>query len=144
MVAAESPQPPDGRSGVTFAEIAAHYGLSPRYVAENPRWGRHPDWPARTGKRGRFAEYDPGEVDRFVQTHHHRPTPDLEPGRAYTLTEIAAATGLAADTLYADVSRNRWPQPDETTPDGTRMWYGSTVARTLANRRRYTSRRKTP
>ncbi|MEU3400834.1 helix-turn-helix transcriptional regulator [Streptomyces filamentosus] len=144
MVAADPPQPPAGRSGVTFAEIAAHYGLSPRYVAENTRWGRHPDWPTSTGKRGRSNEYDPHQVDAFVQTHHHRPAPALTPDRAYTLTEIAAATGLATDTLYADISRNRWPQPDQTAPDGTRLWLGSTITRTLTSRRRYTPRTQTP
>lgn len=137
MVATDRPVPPPGRSGVTFAEIAAHYGLAARYIAENPRWGRHPDWPARTGKRGRSGEFDPAAVADFVRAHHARPVLDLEPERTYTVTEAATAAGIEADTVYADISRGRWPAPDVIADDGTRLWYGRTITATLAARRSY-------
>ncbi|MGW2837323.1 helix-turn-helix transcriptional regulator [Streptomyces sp. NPDC001493] len=137
MVATTPPEPPEGRTGVTYAEIAAHYGLAPRYVAENPRWGRHPSWPPRVAKRGRNGEFDPQAVHSFVQDHHARQVPTLDPQHAYTVAEIATATGLAADTIYADISRGRWPEPDRTTPDGVRTWHGSTITTALAGRRGY-------
>ncbi|WNI20428.1 hypothetical protein [Streptomyces sp. ITFR-16] len=122
---------------MTFKEIAAHYGLTARYVAENGRWGRHPQWPAQIGKRGRSGEYGPEAVDAFVRAHHVRPGVKLDPDRLYTVAEAAAATGLAADTIYADASRGRWPGPDARTDDGTQFWYGRTVEATVNARRTY-------
>ncbi|MBD3550875.1 helix-turn-helix transcriptional regulator [Streptomyces sp. SP18CM02] len=138
MVATSAPVPPEGRPGVTYAEIATHYGLAPRYVAENARWGRHPHWPAPITKRGRSAEFNPQDVHTFVQEHHARQAPTLDPSRLYTVTEIATHTGLSPTTIYADISRNRWPAPDQEL-DGTRLWSGSTVTSVLAGRRRYTA-----
>ncbi|WP_371793053.1 hypothetical protein OG285_32505 [Streptomyces sp. NBC_01471] len=137
MVSAGPPVPPPGRDGVTFPEIAAHYGLTARYVAENARWGRHPEWPARVGKRGKSGEYDPSAVEAFVAAHHTRVLFGIESKRSYTVKEIAAVTGLAADTIYADISRERWPAPDQTTEDGTRLWFGQTISRTMTARRSY-------
>lgn len=108
----------------------------PRYVAENTRWGRHPDWPAPVAKRGRSAEFDPQAVHAFVQQHHTRQAPALDPNRAYTVTEAAKLIGLTADTIYSDISRGRWPDPDTTTPDGIRLWHGSTLTRALQQRRK--------
>ncbi|MFE7485439.1 hypothetical protein [Streptomyces sp. NPDC057552] len=137
MVATSPPVPPAGRPGVTYKEIATCYGLAPRYVAENARWGRHPEWPAPVAKRGRSQEFDPQAVHDFTQRHHARQVPALDPARTYTVTEAASATGLSADTIYSDISRGRWPDPDTTTPDGVRLWSGETVIRTLAGRRAY-------
>ncbi|MFJ3878311.1 hypothetical protein ACIPW5_12715 [Streptomyces sp. NPDC090077] len=129
--------PPAGRDGVTFAEIAAHYGKSARYVAGDDRWGRHPEWPAPTGKRGRSLEYDPGAVAAFAAAHHTREAVPLDPDRLYTVGEIAAETGVRRVTVAADISRGRWPAPDEVGADGTKLWRGSTVAGHLAGRRGY-------
>ncbi|MFE6225469.1 helix-turn-helix transcriptional regulator [Streptomyces sp. NPDC057854] len=137
MVATSAPAPPPGRTSVTFAEIAAHYGKSPRYVAENPRWGRHPDWPAPTGKRGRSLEFAPAAVASFVDEHHTRDTVQLAPDRLYTVAEIAEATGLRPDSIRADISRGRWPAPDTEGEGQPSLWTGSTVAEHLANRRAY-------
>lgn len=137
MVATSTPTPPEGRPGVTYAEIADHYGLAPRYVAENTRWGRHPEWPAPVAKRGRSAEFDPASVHTFAQQHHARQVPTLDPDHAYTVTEAATATGLTTDTIYSDISRGRWPAPDTTTADGVRLWHGSTLTHVLQQRRKY-------
>jgi hypothetical protein len=137
MVSAGPPSPPPGRDGVTFPEIAAHYGLTARTVAENARWGRHPEWPAKVGKRGKSGEYDPAEVEAFVQAHHARPVVHLIPDRLYTVAEAAAAVGLAAETIYSDASRGRWPGPDVRADDGTQLWYGRTVEATVNARRSY-------
>ncbi|MFJ6215077.1 hypothetical protein ACIQGZ_17335 [Streptomyces sp. NPDC092296] len=136
MVATDPPSAPQGRPGVTFAEIAAHYGKSSRYVAENARWGRHPDWPAPAAKRGRSQEFDPRLVAEFVGAHHARAAVPLDPDRLYSVPEIAAAAGVAADTVHADISRGRWPDPDGAR-DGVKLWLGGTVARHLASRRSY-------
>ncbi|MDK9495789.1 hypothetical protein QEZ40_007082 [Streptomyces katrae] len=132
-----APVPPPGRDGVTFAEIAAHYGKSARYVSANPRWGRHPDWPAPTGKRGRSFEYDPAAVAAFAAVHHVREPVPLDPDRLYTVNEIAAEAGVRSATVWADISRDRWPAPDEVGGDGTKLWRGSTVTGHLAGRRSY-------
>ena len=134
---ATSAAPPPGRDGLTFAEIAAHYGKAARYVAENPRWGRHPEWPAPVGKRGRSLEYDPEAVAAFVATHHTRQAPLLVPERLYTVVEIASATGIQPDSIWSDITRNRWPAPDHVTEEGTKLWQGKTVAEHLAGRRTY-------
>lgn len=137
MIATSAPVPPDGRPGVTFAEIAKHYRRSTRYVAENPRWGRHPDWPAPVARRGRSNEYAPEAVAAFVAEHHARDVIPLGPDQLYSVPEIAAETGLAADTIWSDISRDRWPAPDDISSDGTKLWRGSTIAEHLAGRRSY-------
>ncbi|MFG2894930.1 hypothetical protein [Streptomyces sp. NPDC048248] len=140
MVATNAPAPPPGRVGVTFAEIAEHYGKATRYVAENPRWGRHPQWPSSIGKRGRTYEYKPEDVAAFVAAHHTREAVPLDPERLYTVPEIATATSGPADSIWADISRDRWPAPDTTTEDGTKLWRGATVIKHLAGRRAYRKR----
>lgn len=137
MVTNSAPVPPPGRDGVTFSEIAAHYGKSARYVTGNPRWGRHPEWPAPLGKRGRSFEYAPDAVAAFVAAHHTREPAPLEPARLYTVTEIATATDVQPVTIWADISRDRWPSPDEVSEDGTKLWWGATVIEHLAKRRSY-------
>ncbi|GAA2623459.1 hypothetical protein GCM10010425_18370 [Streptomyces spororaveus] len=136
-----APVPPEGRTGVTYAEIAGHYGMSARYLSENPRWGRHPGWPAAIGKRGRTIEFDPEAIARFFGEHHTREATPLEPTRRYTVVEIAEASGLQPDSIRSDISRGRWPAPDEM--DGDRkLWRGETVTTHLAGRRIYRNKPK--
>ncbi|MFE2555985.1 helix-turn-helix transcriptional regulator [Streptomyces sp. NPDC059352] len=137
MVATGAPAPPPGRDGVTFAEIAAHYGMSTRYVAENPRWGRHPEWPESTGKRGRSLEFPPAPVAEFVAEHHTRDAVELAPDQLYSVTEIAEAAGIRPDSIHSDISRGRWPAPDADGEGGPSMWKGATVTAYLAARRTY-------
>ncbi|MGW6984738.1 hypothetical protein ACWGE1_35680 [Streptomyces sp. NPDC054932] len=135
------PVPPEGRTGVTYTEIAGHYGMSARYLSENPRWGRHPDWPAAIGKRGRAIEFDAEAIARFFGEHHTREATPLDPNRRYTVVEIAEASGLQPDSIRSDISRGRWPAPDEM--DGDRkLWWGETVTTHLAGRRIYRNKPK--
>lgn len=117
-------------------EIATRYDRSLHTVTKT--WARHPDWPAPVGKRGRYKEYDADAVDAFVRQHVTRQTPDLEPGRLYTVQELAAATGIAEPTIRADLSRGRWPAPDDTAA-GVHRWRGRTVTDALDDRPSYTA-----
>ncbi|MFJ7590662.1 hypothetical protein ACIQZO_25415 [Streptomyces sp. NPDC097617] len=139
--AARGPVPPEGRTGVTYTEIAEHYGMSARYLSENPRWGRHPGWPPPIGKRGRTMEFDAQAIARFFGEHHTREATPLDPSRRYTVVEIAEASGLQPDSIRSDISRGRWPAPDER--DGDRkLWRGDTVTAHLAGRRIYRNKPK--
>ncbi|MEU5426851.1 hypothetical protein AB0H73_14775 [Streptomyces olivoreticuli] len=101
------------------------------------RWTTQPGWPAPINKRGRWLEYDPDEVDKWVRENVDRPTVELEPERLYTAQQLeAAGAGITAETIRADFSRGRWPKPDST-EDGVNRWYGSTAQATLSNRRAY-------
>lgn len=124
--------PPPGRDGVTFEEIAAHVGRSPRYVAENTRWGKHPDWPHPTGRRGRRQEFNPTAITDFITTHHTRPLPDIDDDHLYTVAEIAELADIAPDTIWSYLSRNQWPPPDT-----QHQWRGTTVRHALTARRTY-------
>ncbi|MBB1260171.1 hypothetical protein [Streptomyces alkaliterrae] len=117
---------------MTFEEIAAHVGRSTRYVAENTRWGRHPEWPQSIGKRGRRQEFHPGDVNAFIATHHTREIPPIQDDRLYTAREVADLAGFAPDTLWSYVTREQWPPAD-----ANGQWWGSTVRRALASRRSY-------
>ncbi|MFJ3518408.1 MULTISPECIES: hypothetical protein [unclassified Streptomyces] len=135
------PVPREGRAGVTYTEIAEHYGMSARYLSENPRWGRHPGWPRAIGKRGRTIEFDAEAIARFFGEHHTREATPLDPDRCYTVVEIAEASGLQPDSIRSDISRGRWPAPDEM--DGDRkLWRGRTVTAHLAGRRIYRNKPK--
>ncbi|MFD3873139.1 hypothetical protein [Streptomyces sp. NPDC058623] len=131
------PVPPKGRIGVTYTEIAAHYGMSARYISENPRWGRHERWPESIGKRGRNKEFDPDAVAAFFNEHHIRETAPLDPDRLYTVVEIAEAANLQPDTVRSDISRGRWPAPDQWSQGETKLWRGDTVRAHLSARRTY-------
>ncbi|MEV5368990.1 hypothetical protein [Streptomyces albogriseolus] len=116
-------------------EIAAEYDVSPHTVTKS--WSQHTAWPAPVGKRGRYKEYDAQDVAAFVRDHVHRQAPALEPRRLYTAQDLeAAGIGITAGTIRADLSRGRWPEPDDTT-GGVNRWTGTTVTATLANRRGY-------
>jgi hypothetical protein len=118
-------------------EIAELYGRSTHTVTK--AWAAHPEWPAPVGKRGRYNEYDAEQVAAFVRAHAARHADDLEPDRLYTAQQIGDAAGISAGTIRADVSKGRWPAPDDTA-HGVKRWYGRTAKETLATRRRRTHR----
>lgn len=118
--------------GETLAEIAERHHRP--YSTVRNRWRTHPDWPTPSGKDGRHLLFDPAAVDAWVLAHTTRPPVDLEPTRLYTAEEIATAAGLTAATIRADLSRNRWPAPDDTT-HGVNRWKGATATETLGRRK---------
>ncbi|MER7814525.1 hypothetical protein [Streptomyces sp. NPDC096153] len=124
----------DTSAGETLREIAARYGRS--YETLRTEWSRHPAWPSPVGKRGRAYVYDPTAVNTFVLEELARTAPSLEPNVLYTAREIAEATGLSATTIRTDVSRGRWPAPDDTSGPAFK-WKGSTVTAALQGRRGY-------
>lgn len=119
----------------TLREIAARHRRA--YNTVRNQWAAHPDWPDPVGKDGRSKLYDTAAVDVVITRHFARPAAALEPRRLYTATELEdAGAGVTAGTIRADVSRGRWPVPDDTT-DGVNRWRGSTATRALAARRGY-------
>jgi predicted DNA-binding transcriptional regulator AlpA len=117
--------------GMIIPEIERRYGRSRATVK---RWTTRPGWPKPIDKRGSWLEYDPAAVDEWVRKNIKRPPVELEPTRLYTAQQIeAAGAGVTAGTIRADLSRNRWPQPDST-DDNVNRWLGSTVQEALANR----------
>ncbi|MEU7044951.1 hypothetical protein AB0A77_28385 [Streptomyces varsoviensis] len=125
----------------TVSEIAARTGRPIETVRST--WARRADWPAATGKRGRWLEYDRAEVDQWLADHITRPAPvaNLEADRLYTSQQLeAAGIGISAGTIRADLSRGRWPKPDDEA-DGVKRWTGKTALDAVKNRRGY--RRKT-
>ncbi|MDT7847217.1 hypothetical protein [Streptomyces justiciae] len=124
------------RAPETVEEIAARTGR-PLTTVKNT-WRRHPDWPAPLPeKRGRWVQYDPDAVDAFLRDHIDRRAVALEPRRLYTAQDLeAAGIGIKAGTIRADVTRRRWPEPDDT-EGGTKRWYGATATRALEGRRGY-------
>ena len=123
-------------TGETLEQIATRHGRA--YNTLRTEWSRHPDWPAPIGKTGQTLLYDPTAVDRVIAKHFTRATPHFQPDRLYTAKEIEAATGIKAATIRADVTKNRWPTPDDPTSRAKR-WYGSTITHALSNRRTYRS-----
>ncbi|MFD8687835.1 hypothetical protein [Streptomyces sp. NPDC059651] len=118
--------------GETLREIAARHNRA--YDTLRAQWSRHPAWPAPIGKRGRSYIYDPAAVDTAIAEHFTRGTATFESGRLYTAREISELTGISAATIRADVSRNRWPAPDDTSQMANR-WTGTTITTALAGRR---------
>lgn len=121
---------PDGE---TLREIAARHGRA--YDTLRAQWSRHPAWPNPIGKRGRSYLYDTTAVDEAIAEHFVRSTPTFEPRRLYTARDIATAAGISTATIRADVSKGRWPAPDDTTEMANR-WLGATITTALAGRRR--------
>jgi hypothetical protein len=117
-------------------EIAQTYDVSLHTVTKT--WSQHPAWPAPAGKRGRYKEYDAQDIADFVREHVQRQTtPALEPQRLYTAQQLeAAGIGIKAGTIRADLTRGRWPEPDDTA-DGVNRWYGRTATQALEGRRGY-------
>jgi predicted DNA-binding transcriptional regulator AlpA len=121
--------------GETLREIATRHGRA--YNTLRNQWSRHPDWPdPLPKKRGRSYVYDPAAVDRVIAQHFGREAAELEPHRLYTAREIETLTGVTAATIRADVTRGRWPAPDDTSQRAHR-WYGETVTTALTARRGY-------
>ena len=125
--------------GITTSEIAARYGRALRTVQDV--WTKHPDWPAPTGKRGRWKEYDAQAVDELVRATYLRdPTPDEgRPDDLLTIADIVEYTGLSRSTIDTDISRRRIPAADDT-EGGVRRWKRSTIDAVLSKRRGYRSR----
>ncbi|MBE4783926.1 hypothetical protein [Streptomyces caniscabiei] len=121
--------------GETLPEIAARHGRA--YDTLRAQWSRHPAWPDPIGKRGRFKIYDPTAVDRVIAEHFERQAAELEPARLYTAQELEdAGIGIKAGTIRADLTRNRWPEPDDT-GNGVNRWTGQTVMTAMTGRRGY-------
>ncbi|UQA95645.1 hypothetical protein [Streptomyces halobius] len=121
--------------GETLAEIARRTGR-PLTTVRNT-WTRHPHFPDPIDKRGRWNVYEPIAIDGFIRDHIDRQAVQLEPDRLYTAQHLeAAGIGIRAGTIRADLTRGRWPQPDDTT-DGVNRWYGRTAAKALEKRRGY-------
>ncbi|MFZ3569434.1 helix-turn-helix transcriptional regulator [Streptomyces sp. BH034] len=120
--------------GETLAQIADRYGRA--YNTIRNKWARHDAWPAPIDKRGRHNVYDPAAVDQAVRKHFIRPAAELQPRRLYTAREIEETTGVTAATIRADVSKGRWPAPDDTSGRAHR-WYGQTVMTAVNARRGY-------
>ncbi|MEE4493563.1 hypothetical protein [Streptomyces sp. BE230] len=118
--------------GETLRDIAARHGRA--YDTLRAQWSRHPAWPAPIGKRGRSYIYDPAAVDTVIAEHFTRSTPAFEPGRLYTAREISDLTGISAATIRADVSKGRWPAPDDASQMANR-WTGTTITTALTGRR---------
>ncbi|MEU9245852.1 hypothetical protein [Streptomyces sp. NPDC048385] len=127
----DRPRPPE-----TVDEAAARLGR-PLSTVKNT-WRRHPAWPpALPEKRGRYHLYAPDAIDQFVRDHIDRQAVELEPRRLYTASDLeAAGIGITAGTIRADLTRQRWPEPDDTDGD-TNRWFGATAAKALKGRRGY-------
>ncbi|GAA3251546.1 helix-turn-helix transcriptional regulator [Nonomuraea helvata] len=120
---------------VIAPEIAERYGRALTTVTDV--WRKHPDWPAATGRRGRWNEYDAQAVDELIRRAFLRP-PAPEEGSSddlLTIADIAAYTGLARGTIDADISRGRIPPPDNT-EDGKR-WRRSIIDGVMSRRHGY-------
>lgn len=122
------------RAGETLQQIADRHGRA--YNTLKAQWSRHAAWPAPNGKDGRFYTYDPAAVDAVIAKHFSRPTPKLELRRLYTAREIEDVTGIKAATIRADVSKGRWPAPDDASSRAHR-WAGATINNALQGRRAY-------
>lgn len=117
-------------------EIAALYGRELTTVTGT--WRRHPDWPAPTGRRGRWAEYDAAAVDAVVKEHFLRQPLQSsgDPEDLLTIADIVTYTGLARGTVDGDISRGRIPPADDT-EHGVKRWRRSTIDTAMQGRRGY-------
>ncbi|MEH0428830.1 hypothetical protein QBB34_21345 [Streptomyces stelliscabiei] len=123
------------RPGLIAPEIAERYGVSIHTVTKT--WAQHPSWPAPAGKRGRYKEYDATAIADFVRQHVERQVVGLEPTRLYTAQQLEdAGIGIKAGTIRGDLTRNRWPEPDDTS-NGVNRWTGQTVMTAMTGRRGY-------
>ena len=124
------------RTPETVQEIAART-RRPLTTVKNT-WRRHPAWPKPLPeKRGRWVQYDPDAVDQFIRDHIERQAVELEPRRLYTAPDLeAAGIGITAGTIRADLTRGRWPEPDDDA-DGVNRWRGATATKALEGRRGY-------
>ncbi|MBL1107999.1 hypothetical protein JK361_25995 [Streptomyces sp. 5-8] len=123
------------RPGLITPEIAEQYGVSTHTVSKT--WAQHPDWPAPVDRRGRYKEYAATDIADFVREHIERQAVTLEPERLYTAQQLEdAGIGIKAGTIRADLTRSRWPEPDDT-EHGVNRWKGETVMVAMTGRRGY-------
>lgn len=116
-------------------EVAARYGRPLSSV--RTEWVPDPAWPAPAGKRGRWKEYDAAAVAAAVDAITARPQLAAgDPDEMLTVAQAADYSGLAASTIRSDLSRGRWPRPDDEA-HGVRRWKRSTVAAAVDGRRNY-------
>lgn len=126
-------------AGEILPEIAERYGRPPKTVSW---WRWRYDWPEPTGKRGRWDEYDPDEVDRAISVILSEPAEAADPDELLDAKAAAAEAGIAYGTVRADISRgDRWPAPDDYR-FGVKRWKRSTVREHMASRR--PNRRRRP
>ncbi|SUA72611.1 Uncharacterised protein [Nocardia otitidiscaviarum] len=113
-------------------EIAEKYGRS---LVTVRRWMATDEWPAATGKRGRWLEFDSDAVDSAYREHFGRDTATHgDPNELLDPAGIAEHTGLAAGTVRADISRGRFGEPDDDS-NGVKRWKRSTIDARMASRR---------
>lgn len=97
-------------------------------------WRVRYEWPAPTGKRGRWDEYDAGEVAAAVRAILALGDEDADPDELLDMKAAAAEAGISYATVRADVSKERWPLPDHE-EFGAKRWKRSTVRAEMASRR---------
>lgn len=114
---------------VTIPEIAGRYGRTVRQVEY---WRQRYDWPEPAGRRGRYDEFDPGEIDQAVHAILSIPQDDADPDELLNVNEAAAEAGISPGTVRANMSKARkgnpskWPGPDGE-KDGRTAWKRSTI-----------------
>ncbi|MFJ5839446.1 hypothetical protein ACIQGO_22220 [Streptomyces shenzhenensis] len=122
-------------------EIAKMYGVSLHTVTR--RRTQHPEWLDRVDKRGRRKEYDAAAVAAvadFVRRHVERQTVTLEPERLYIAQQLEdTGSGIKAGTIGADLTRGRWPEPDDT-DHGVNRRKGKTAMTAMTGRHGYQRR----
>lgn len=114
-------------------EIAEKYGRARNTIV---LWRHKYDWPDPVGTRGRWDEFDADAVDQAVQAIIGTGTADADADPDELLDTRAAAeeAGLSPATVRADISKGRWPEPDDSR-FGTRRWRRSTVREAMMARR---------
>src|ERR1039457_2065952 len=126
------------RARLIAPEVAARYGRPLTTI--QTEWMPDPAWPAAIGKRGRWNEYDAAEVAAAVQAITGRPQlPEGDPDELLDIGQAAAHAGISPSTIRADLSRGRWPAPDDG-KHGVKRWKRSTVTTVMEGRRQYRRR----
>jgi uncharacterized protein YjcR len=118
-------------------EIAAAYGRKEATI----RWWRTTyDWPAPTGKRGRWDEYDPDAVAAAVRAILSIPANDGDPAELLDVVQAAAEAGIKPATIRGYISRGHWPAPDDE-DHGVKRWRRDTVRAEMTARKPNKQRR---
>lgn len=120
---------------LTLSEIAA---MHDRSLSTIKLWSADPDWPEPIGKRGKWNLYPAARVAGLVRARTQREVqPSVgQPDELLDINAAAAEAGISHRTLRADLTRGRWPEPDDES-GGTKRWKRSTVIATMAGRRAY-------